>query len=235
MALEPGDYESDRIPDGAAGLAVAAVTCLEFHFSKQTTLWHMLLDDGAIYDLHIQSVIEDPPAEPRFVLYCRDDTFASKLISKDDVHPFELPPANPDDIARAVQNFWMSQQKHLKVLYRELPLLSLQGEWLMRQDLIRFYYVLATGLDCGPLNRMTIHSLTPVIQAAQEQAGEAVLALVGGPARTPAELIETTARLRDEVTRVGRLLAAQLGFEYPAAAEATVRRSWAAYLDQATD
>lgn len=234
VALEPEAYHPDRIPDGAAGLAAAAVTRLEFHFSGQTTLWHMLLDDGAIYDLHVQPADEDPPTEPRLVLYCRDDAFESKLIDEDEVHPFELPPANPDAIAQAVQNFWMSQQKHLKALYRGLPLLNLQGEWLMRQDLIRFHYVLATGLDCGPLNRMTIHTLTPVIQAVQEKTGEALLALVGEPSRTPRELIETTARLRDEVARVGRLLAAQLGFDYPEAAEETVRRSWAAYLEQVT-
>ncbi len=235
VAVQPVAYEADRIPDGAAGLVAASVIRFEFHFSKQTTLWHMLLDDGAIYDLHVQPADVDPPVEPRFVLYSKDDELASKLIDKEDVHPFDLPPANPDDIERAVQYFWMNQQKHLKVLYRGLPLLALQGEWQMRQDLIRFHYVLATGLDCGPLNRMTIHSLTPVIQAAQEQAGEAVLALVGGPSRTTAELIETMARLRDEVARVSCLLAAQLGFAYPEAAEATVRRSWAAFLAQSAD
>jgi hypothetical protein len=38
--------------------------------------------------------------------------------------------------------------------------------------------------------------------------------------------MDATALLRDEVARVGRLLAENLGFDYPAAAEETVRRNW---------
>jgi hypothetical protein len=188
----------------------------------------MLLEDGTIYDLHIQSVEEDPPAEARLILLCHDDTFSEKLAGGESRAPEHLP-AQPDEIARALQLFWMNQQKGLKVFHRGLPLLVWQGDFLMRQDLIRFHYVLATGQDCGPLNRLTIHTLTPVVQTIQQQAGDSILALVGEPARTPEELIETASSLRDEVSRVGRLLAEKLGFDYPAAAEETVRRSWAQF------
>jgi predicted nucleotidyltransferase len=228
VALQPGIYEVERIPEGAANLTAAAVTRLRFHFGGQTTLWHMLLDDGTIYDLHVQSVEEDPPAEERLALFCRDDAFAGKLAGGKS-HAPDYPLAQPDEIARALQFFWMNQQKRLKVLHRGLLLLAWQGEFLMRQDLIRFYYVLATGQDCGQLNRLTIHTLTPVIQAVQQEAGDEVLALVGGPARTPEELIKSALQLRDETARVGRLLAEKLGFDYPAAAEEAVRRSWAQF------
>jgi hypothetical protein len=71
--------------------------------------------------------------------------------------------------------------------------------------------------------------LTPVVQAIQQHAGDLVLALVGEPARTPEELMAAASHLRDEVARAGRLLAEKLGFDYPAAAEETVRRSWAQF------
>jgi hypothetical protein len=126
VALQAGAYEPERIPEGAASLTTAATTRLRFHFGGQATLWHMLLDDGTIYDLHVQL-------------------------------------------------------------------------------------------------------LTPVVQAIQQRTGDLVLALVGEPARTPEELMEAASHLRDETSRVGRLLAEKLGFDYPAAAEETVRRSWAQF------
>jgi predicted nucleotidyltransferase len=228
VALQAGAYEPERIPEGAASLMAAATTRLRFHFGGQATLWHMLLDDGTIYDLHVQSAEGDPPAEARLVLLCRDDAFSEKLAGGESRAPEHLP-AQSDEIARALQFFWMNQQKGLKVFHRGLPLLAWQGDFLMRQELIRFHYVLATGQDCGPLNRLTIHTLTPVVQAIQQHAGDPVLALVGKPARTPEELMAAASHLRDEVSRVGRLLAEKLGFDYPAAAEETVRRSWAQF------
>jgi hypothetical protein len=60
--------------------------------------------------------------------------------------------------------------------------------------------------------------------------GADALALVGQPMRTEAELIAGAADLREELARVGRLLADKLGFDYPSAAEATVRRTWQEFL-----
>lgn len=60
--------------------------------------------------------------------------------------------------------------------------------------------------------------------------GADALALVGEPPRTTAEIIAAHGRPADAVARVGRQLAEKLGFDYPAAAEATVRRAWQAFL-----
>ena len=96
--------------------------------------------------------------------------------------------------------------------------------------MVRLWYVLATGNDCGPLHRLTIHTLTPVIRTAQAQIGAEALTLVGQPMRTEAEIIAGAADLREELARVGRLLAEKLGFDYPTDAEATVRRTWREFL-----
>jgi hypothetical protein len=225
IARSPAVYDPDLIPDSANRLVAAAVTRLQFHFGGKAVLWHMMLEDGAIYDLHIQSAGDDPPEEARLVLACRDAEFGAKLVGGED-RSVDFPPAAPDHIERLVQFFWMSQQKQQKVLYRGLPLLAWQGEFLMRQDLIRLRYVLATGNDCGPVARLTIHTLTPVIRAVQASGGLSTLALVGQPTQTAVEIIADTARIRDDLARVGRLLADKLGFDYPAAAEETVRRTW---------
>ena len=77
-----------------------------------------------------------------------------------------------------------------------------------------------------PLHPLTIHTLTPMIRTVQAQNGANALALVGQPMRTEAEIIAASADLREEIARVGRLLADKLGFDYPTAAEVTVRRTW---------
>jgi hypothetical protein len=66
----------------------------------------------------------------------------------------------------------------------------------------------------------------------QAHFGSDALQLVGRPMRTESEIIETGADVRDEVARVGRLLAEKLGFDYPAAAEATIRRTWQDFLSE---
>jgi len=225
IALRPEVYAADEIPAAAARLTAAAVTQLPFHFGGEATLWHMLLDDGAIYDLHVQPADEAPPHGLKLVLACRDAEFGAQLVGGED-RSVDFPPAQPDEIERALQFFWMNQQKGQKVLYRGLPLVAWQGIALMRQDLLRLWYVLATGNDCGPVHRLTIHTLTPVMRTVQAQYGADALALVGQPTRTTAEIILENGRLADAVARVGRQLAERLGFDYPAAAEATVRRAW---------
>ena len=225
VALQSEAYDAERIPESASRLVGASVTRLRFHFSGESVLWHMMLEDGTIYDLHLQPVSEKPLHEARLVLACRDAEFGEKLVGGED-RSVEFPPALPEEIERALAFFWMNQQKTQKVLYRDLPLVAWQGVYLMRQDLLRFWFVLATGDDCGPIHRLTIHTLTPVMRAVQTQFGAGALALVGQPTRTEDEIVETASRLRDEVARVGRALGEKLDFEYPAAAEESVRRSW---------
>lgn len=229
IALRPEVYAADEIPASAARLAAAAVTQLPFHFGGEATLWHMMLEDGTIYDLHVQPADEAPPRGVKLALACRDDEFGAKLVGGED-RSVDFPPARPDEIERALQFFWMNQQKGQKVLYRDLPLVAWQGVYLMRQDLLRFWYVLATGNDCGPVHRLTIHTLTPVMRTVQAQHDADALALAGQPTRTVTEIIAENGRLADAVARVGRQLAERLGFDYPAAAEATVRRTWQAFL-----
>ena len=49
-------YDPERIPAAAGRLSAAAVTRLRFHFGGEAVLWHMMLEDGTIYDLHLQPI-----------------------------------------------------------------------------------------------------------------------------------------------------------------------------------
>ena len=101
VALRPEAYDPDAIPESAERLVAAAVVRLRFSFGIGTTLWHMLLEDGEIYDLSLQPMTQEPAFEARLVLACRDEAFGAKLIGGED-RSVDFPPAVPGDLARAI-------------------------------------------------------------------------------------------------------------------------------------
>lgn len=218
-------FDTERLPAAAEPLKAAAVAILPLRFGGKSVLFHMLLEDGEIYDLLVQTTERPPSDETRLVLACRDPEFGDQLAAGEDP-ALRVQPADGEVIREVIVTFWISQRKHQKVLYRGLPLVAWQGEHFMRQLLLRLWYVAASGDDCGPLERTTIHTLSPVMRTVQEAMGERALAVAGLPARTVPELLDATTRLCDEVAQVGRQLAGRFGFDYPEAAEETVRQTW---------
>ncbi len=196
---------------------------LILRIGNDAVLHHLLLRDGQIYDLWVQTAAREPSNERRLVLGCRDAAFAAKLVGGADLNVL-FQPADPEEICRIVGGCWMTLRKHQKVLARGLTLIAWEGEHRLRQDLLRLWFVEATGTDCGPMQAMTIHSLTPMVQAIQEAWEGQALNKLGKSSETAAEFAEASERISKELAQVGRLLAARLGFEYPAAAEMAARR-----------
>ena len=129
----------------------------------------------------------------------------------------QFPAADPEQIRRVIGDFWMSQRKHQKVLARGQAFIAWEGEHRFRQTLLRLWFVLETGLDCGPPERMTIHTLSPMDRVIQEKYGPRTISLLNDGAG---------GAIRDEVARVGQALAQRLGFDYPEAAEEAARQGW---------
>lgn len=230
VAVRPEAFDPDRIPASAALLQQSAVAVFPITFGEDGVLFHMLLDDGEIYDLFIQTTGREPTNETRLVLACRDDAFYGKLARGSDP-AITFQPATGEVVREELLNFWMNQRKHQKVLARGLPLVAWYGEHANRLHLIRLWYVLATGDDCGPVRGMSIHGLSPVARAVQRFAGEKVSALIGPPFGTQEEILAALAWAADEAAWVGRQLAERLGFDYPAGAEETVRQGWRRFRD----
>ncbi len=209
---------SESFPASAHRLTDRVTYCFTSRIAADAVLHHMLLDDGQVYDLWVQTAAREPSREARGVLGCRDKALASRLAGGEDPS-VQFKPADPDEIRKVIGGFWMNLRKHRKVLARGLTLIAWEGEHRIRQDLLRLWHVEATGLDCGPIQAMTIHSLTPMVWAVESaQDGDALKAL-GRSSETEGEFREATVRLHDEGARVGRLLAERLGFDYPASAE----------------
>lgn len=234
IAVSPTDAIETHVPPPARQLIAASVACIPVFFGNDAMLYHLMLENGEIYDLFLQTTDREPTNEARLVLGCRDAAFGAKLLTGTDPS-LSIYPADPETIRQLIASFWIGQQKHQKALHRGLPLVSWVGEQLLHNDLIRLWYCLATGNDCGSIQRMTIHTLSPVMRTVQQVIGDRALAIVGQPLRSDQEIIASTMRLQDEVSRVGRQLAAQLGFSYPEAAEATVRHTWQQFCGQRED
>jgi predicted nucleotidyltransferase len=228
VAVSLDAFDANNAPASARQLTDAVVAGLRVPFGDDAVLHHLLLGDGEIYDLFVQTTQREPSNEARLVLACRPESgFAAKLAVGGADPVTKFPPADPDALRELIGNFWIGQQKHQKVLARGLTLLAWEGEHRLRQDLIRLLFALATGNDCGPVNRLSIHSFSPVEQAVRrEWAGDEVFSHIGRALTCEREIVEATAQLRNEVARVGRRLAEQFGFVYPEAAEATVRQTW---------
>lgn len=214
---------SETLPPAAVRLETQVVYRLILRIGDDAVLHHLLLRDGQIYDLWVQTAAREPSHERRLVLGCRDAAFAARLAGGADPS-VQFQPADPEGIRQVIGGFWMNLRKHQKVLARGLTLIAWEGEHRLRQELLRLWFVQATGDDCGPMQVMTIHSLTPMVQAIQEAWEGQALNKLGKSSETTAEFAEAWERMAKELAQVGRILAMRLGFEYPAAAEKAARR-----------
>lgn len=214
---------AEALPASAHRLAARMTYCVTRLSGGDAALHQMLLDDGQIYDLWVQTAAREPSHEARLVLGCRDAAFASKLAGGEDPS-VSFKPADPEEIRRVVGGFWMNLRKHRKVLARGLTLIAWEGEHRIRQELLRLWHVEATGLDCGPLSPMTIHTMTPMVRTVETAQGGLALRALGRSSETEEEFRGAMERLREEGARVGRRLAERLGFDYPAAAEEAAMR-----------
>lgn len=225
VAVQPAAFNAAELPASAHLLKEKAVVHKTAKVGEHATLHFLLLDHGELYDLMVQTTEHTMRKQARVVLGCRDEAFGAQLSSSEDL-TIQIQVADPAVIRESVITFWMAQLRHQKVLYRDLGLVAWMGEQLMRQELIRLWYVLATGYDCGSLREMTIYTLSPVVRAIREAQGDNALALIGQPLRTRQEILDATTQIRDEVARVGRQLAARLGFDYPSDVEMVVLQGW---------
>jgi predicted nucleotidyltransferase len=231
VALKPEQYA--RIPLGSALLFQMAVVQQRVEFGEHATLHHMLLDNGQIYDLFVQSISRPPTNEHRLVLGCRDSKFGERLAHGVDPAATTFKAADPQTVRQIIEGYWLGLIKHKRVIERNLEIVAWEGEHRLRSSLLHLYHILATGNDCGDPLRMTIHSMSPAVRSIRAEIGPSALAILGKPMRTPEELVDSAMQVAREIARIGRLLSKQLDFDYPVEAERVVCDVWALRLDAA--
>jgi predicted nucleotidyltransferase len=226
VAVTKDDFRPEEILESMRGLAARIAAQLDLRREDDVVLFHLLLDNGEIYDLLVQATSRKPSEERRILIACRDEEFGKTLADGEDPAPPALPQMEPAQVLKILQEYWLGFSKHRKVLNRNLDLLAVQGEHFLRAYLLRLYHIAATGADIDGGHAPTIHSMTPAVQRIQARFGLEPMAQIGRPMRTPAELVESAEAIAAEVARIGRVLAGELGFVYPERAEAAARRAW---------
>jgi len=232
VALYPGakerwvDLDQSRLSDL---FGTEVVGCMPLSFGD-ALLFHLVLANGEIYDLWIQTTEQAPSQEESVVLGCRDDEFARKLKEIKPSDYLKPTVADADAVQKLLASFWINTIKHSKVLHRELDMVAQNGITMERSLIVRLWYILATGSD-PTVARPTIHTLTDLDRVVTSSIGQRCLPFTGGPMTSRAEILQAIESNRKEVERVGRTLADRLGFEYPEALERTARQSWQLYLD----
>lgn len=232
IAVEPGQSARVTTPPGATFLLRKAVIHQRLDFGELATLHHMLLDNGQIYDLLVQSTACPPTNEHRLVLGCRDEPFGERLAHGVDPS-VTFKAADPAAVRQIIEGYWLGLLKHKRVIERDLDIVAWEGEHRLRCALLQLYHVLATGTDCGSPLTMTIHSMSPAVKNVQAGIGPTALATLGLPTRTAEELVASAMEVAREVARIGSLLSKKLDFDYPEQAERVVGDAWATSFNAA--
>jgi hypothetical protein len=96
------------------------------------------------------------------------------------------------------------------VIARGETLTAWLGERLSRHELMQLKFMVVTGLDCGAIDRLTIHTAAIVARALQSWDVDLIPFL----------------ELANETSKLGHDLAEKIGFEYPTRAEMAARQAW---------
>ena len=200
-------------------------------------LHHLILPNGDILDLLVQSDERAPGDELTLVLGCRSAAFAERLAASNSapLSAAASAPVTGAAVRELVIAFWVNSHKHRKVLHRGLDLMFPAASYANWQMLMRMWYISATGRDTMPMHFSGIHGLTELVKAVESDYGTLPLELCGAPTRTREEICAAIERYQDTISQLGRRLAEQYDFEYPSALEDLVRRDWQAFQARETE
>jgi hypothetical protein len=196
---------------------------------------HMILQNGDILDLLVQSSKAAPGDEPVLVLGCRDANLAERLASSNQAPAPIKTPVTVEAVRELVVAFWVNSHKHRKVLHRGLDLMFPAASYANWYMLMRMWYIDATSCDTSSYHFSGIHGLTELVHAVESVNGMEPLTLCGAPTQTREEICDAIERYQGTVSLLGRRLAERYGFDYPTDLENTVRRDWKTFRTASTD
>ena len=228
IAVEDGDLDEWREPDWEALIPIPVLGSSFLKFGEPAMLHHMIIGDGTIIDFHVQ-IKSHKYFEPAISLIgCRDSELKTAIES------FQQPASSvtQDVNASAVQQFlvdyWITTHKELKAVARNYSLFTFVGLYHERLSLLRAWHIQHNGLDID--GRYTIHLLAYMQKSLQNVITLEQANLLGMPTSTIQETAAAVVAVRNEISLVGRRLADQYGFAYPADLEFVVRKVWSEEL-----
>jgi predicted nucleotidyltransferase len=226
VAVSPDDLPAWESADLQSILDGPALARQLVKLGDGAFIHHMILQNGDILDLLVQSAEAAPVSEPVLMLGCRDDAFAERLASSKQAPDTTPTPVTSEAVRELVVAFWVNSHKHRKVLHRGLDLMFPAATYANWHMLMRMWYIDATGCDASSYHFSGIHGLTELVHAVESVNGAEPLTLCGAPTQTREEIFFAIECYQETVSLLGRRLAERFGFDYPADLENTVRRDW---------
>jgi predicted nucleotidyltransferase len=208
VAVLSKSFDTTQLPPELASLETRAVAIQRRAFGDKVGWHYLMLEDGTIYDILVYRSDAEPFPETCQVLFSKSD-WIQKLESGTDQN-IEFPSAKPETVKALLEGFWINWRKHAKVIARGETLTVWLGERLSRHELMQLKFMVITGLDCGAIDRLTIHTATIVARALKHWDVDQIPFL----------------ELANETSKLGHELAEKLGFEYPTRAELAARQAW---------
>ena len=229
VAVPPADLPAWKAADLDALLGAPPLARHFVGLGERSFLHHLVVANGDILDLLIESVEVTPGPEPVLVLGCRDEAFAGRLAESDHAAPSTDAPVSGDAVRELIVAFWVNSHKHRKVLNRNLDLMfpaAAHANWRM---LMSLWHIEATGYGTSPRHFSGIHGLTELVHAVEGAYGSEPLEVCGMPTRNREEICAAIERAQEVASALGRRLADRYGFAYPDALEEVTRQSWRAF------
>jgi predicted nucleotidyltransferase len=208
VAVSSKNFDVTLLPPELASLETRAAAIQRRAFGDKVAWHYLMLEDSTIYDILVYRSDAEPFPETRHVLFAKLD-WVQKLESGTN-QSIEFPSAKPETVKALLEGFWINWRKHAKVSTRSETLTAWLGERLSRHELIQLKFMVVTGLDCGAIDRLTIHTAAIVAQALKNWDVDQIPFL----------------ELANETSKLGHELAEKLGFEYPTRAEMAARNAW---------
>ncbi|MFN8442950.1 MAG: nucleotidyltransferase domain-containing protein [Caldilineaceae bacterium] len=236
VAVDTQALDEWRTLDVAALFGKHYAAHLVSNFAEDFFVYHVYLQAGGIYDLHIQPRNRQLPKAQRLILGCHDPAFRTELLAAapDDANAqlFPAQPIDPDALSKLFIFFWINVDKGRKLLFRDQDFTIYPGLHLFRTTLARLLFMEETGTDCGDITRITIHGLKATAAVLNPNRSPKVGQLMGAAATNRVEMCQAQSDLQEEVARVGRVLAERHGIDYPAALEQVVMKNWREFMEK---
>ncbi len=208
IVISSEGFEVSRLPKELELLETRAVAIQRRSFGEKVGWHYLMLENGDIYDILVYRSDAESFPETRHMLCAKSD-WVQKLEAGTDQN-IEFPSANPETVKALLEGFWINWRKHAKVMARGETLTAWLGERLSRHKLMQLKFMAVTGLDCGVIDRLTIHTAAVVARALKDWNVDRIPFL----------------ELANETAKLGHELAQKLGFEYPTRAEMAARNAW---------
>lgn len=191
-------------------------------------IFHLMFEDGSRCDVHVFDLGESTAEEHLVELY--DDTASSgKNVhleqSGSSAVPFEAPP--PHAVIETLKEYWSLSHTIAKELHRDEVLVA---GWLTRvidTYVARLFMIHHTKSDVlGPRFVMSTHALSKVFELLPPPRRDDLRTLLTHPLDSEEAFVRSACHAHETVGTIGRSLAQQIGFRYPADLERVVVRAW---------